>query len=103
MIRPLMLEKAVAALLEAPGHTASSMRHSVFERLRRDAGSVPEEMEALVEKIAACPWSVADADIARLRDAGYSEDQIYELLLAAATGAGMRRFDAGLRAMEEAG
>jgi hypothetical protein len=98
-----MLEKAVAALLETPGHTALSVRRAVFERLRRGAGPVPEDMEALAEKIAARPWSVADADITRLRDAGYSEDQIYGLLLAAATGAGMRRFDAGLRAMEEAG
>jgi alkylhydroperoxidase family enzyme len=55
-----------------------------------------------VEKIADRPWSVTDADLTRLAEAGYSEDQIYELVLAAAAAAGVRRFEAGLRAMEGA-
>ena len=56
----------------------------------------------LVEKIAERPWTVTDEDFARLRAAGYSEGQLYEVTLAAALGAGLRRFDAGLRALQEA-
>jgi alkylhydroperoxidase family enzyme len=70
--------------------------------VRLGTGEVPERLKALVEKIADRPWSVSDEDIARLREAGYSEDSIYELVLAAAAGAGIRRFDAGLRAIEGA-
>lgn len=103
MQRPVLLEKAIAALLGSPGHTVPSQRQSVFDRVRLGAGQVPEAWAGLVEKIAERPWSVNDEDFTQLFAAGFSEDQVYELLLAAATGAGMRRVDAGLRAMEEAG
>lgn len=103
MPRPFLLEKAIAALLGSPGHTAPSLRQSVFDRVRLGTGDVPEAWTPLVEKIAQRPWSVTDEDFTLLFEAGFSEDQIYELLLAAASGAGMRRVDAGLRAMAEAG
>lgn len=63
---------------------------------------MPEDLKTLVEKIADRPWSVGDEDFRRLREAGYSEDHIYELVLAAATGAGVRRLEAGLHAIEGA-
>ena len=96
------MEKAIASLLGAPGKTDTPLRHAIFDRVRLGAGEVPENLRALVEKIAGRPWSVTDEDITRLAEAGYSEDQIYELVLAAAAGAGVRRFDAGLRAIEGA-
>lgn len=68
--------------------------------MRLGTGAVPENLTALLDKIAERPWTVTDDDIASLKAAGYSEDQLYELVLAAATGAGIRRLDAGLRAME---
>lgn len=100
MSRPWRVEKAIASLLGAPGKTDTSLRQAVFDRVRLGTGKVPEDLRALVEKIADRPWSVSDEDIGRLLKAGYSEDQLYELVLAAAAGAGARRFDAGLRAME---
>ena len=96
------MEKAIASLLGAPGETDTSLRQAVFDRVRLATGAVPANLTALVEKIADRPWSVSDEDISRLREAGYSEDQIYELVVAAAAGAGIRRFDAGLRAIEGA-
>ena len=99
---PWRMEKAIASLLGAPGETDTSLRQSVFDRARLGSGEVPENLKALVEKIADRPWSVSDEDITRLREAGYSEDYIYELVLAAAAGAGVRRFEAGLRAIEGA-
>jgi alkylhydroperoxidase family enzyme len=56
----------------------------------------------LVNKVADCPWMVSDEDFARLRAAGYSNGQLYEVTLAAALGSGLQRFEAGLRAIEEA-
>jgi alkylhydroperoxidase family enzyme len=96
------MEKAIASLLGAPGETDSSLRQAVFDRVRLGTGELPEKLKALVEKIADRPWSVSDEDFTRLREARYSEDQIYELVLAAAAGAGVRRFQAGLRAIEGA-
>ena len=89
-------------MLGVPGETETSLRRAVFERVRIGSGEVPENLAALVEKIAERPWTVSDEDILHLRKAGYSEDQIYELILAAAAGAGVRRLDAGLRALEKA-
>ena len=103
MPRPLLLEKAVAALLGEPGHVSPLLRQSVFDYVRLGAGNVPEAWMPLVEKVAERPWSLTDEDFTLLFAAGFSEDQIYELLLACAAGAGMRRVDAGLRAMAEAG
>ena len=99
---PWRMEKAIASLLGAPGETDTSLRQAVFDRVRIGAGEVPEDLRTLVEKIADRPWSVNDEDLTQLREAGYSEDQIYELVLAAAAGAGVHRFEAGLRAIEGA-
>jgi alkylhydroperoxidase family enzyme len=96
------MKKAIASLLGAPGETDTSLRQAVFDRVRLGTGEVPEKLRGLVEKIAESPWSVSDEDITHLREAGYSEDHIYELVLAAAAGAGVRRFEAGLRAIEGA-
>jgi hypothetical protein len=102
MSRPTMVERALSSLLQAPGRTETSLRRAVFDRLRLGNGEAPENLSALLKKIADQPWAVDDGDISRAREAGYSEDQLLEVILAAATGAGMRRLDAGLRAIEEA-
>jgi hypothetical protein len=102
MSLPRRVKKAIASLLGAPGETATSLRQAVFDRVRLGTGEVPENLRSLVEKIADRPWSVSDDDITLLRRSGYSEDHIYELVLAAAAGAGLRRFEAGLSAIEGA-
>src|SRR5215470_250612 len=102
MYRPPHIEKVIASLLGSAGESDVSLRRGVFEQVRTGRGEVPENLTALVGKIARRPWTVTDDDILQAREAGYSEDQVYELVLAAATGAGVRRLDAGLRAIAEA-
>jgi alkylhydroperoxidase family enzyme len=99
---PAKLQKAIAAILSQPGETELSLRCAVLERNRSGDAQVPEVLREFVDKIAAQPWTVGDEDFARLRAAGYSEGQLYEVTLAAALGAGLQRFDAGLRALDEA-
>lgn len=99
---PANLQKAIDALLTQSGDTEPLFRRQILERNRSGSGPLPESIQLLVEKIARCPWSVNDQDFEQLRAAGYSEGQLYELTLAAALGAGLKRFDAGLRAIEEA-
>jgi alkylhydroperoxidase family enzyme len=100
---PANLQKAIDAILTQTGSTELSLRRTVLERTRNGEGQVPEALREFVEKIAERPWTVNDEDFARLRAAGYSEDELYEVTLAAAVGAGLQRFEAGLRALEEAG
>ncbi len=42
---------------------------------------------------------MTDADVEALKAAGLSEDEIFEATVAAAVGAGLARFEAGLRTL----
>lgn len=99
---PSHLQQAIHAILNDPGATDLSLRRAVFESARSGQGQVPEALRELVDKVADRPWTVTDQDFTRLSAAGYSEAQLYEFTLACALGAGLERFDAGLRALEDA-
>jgi hypothetical protein len=59
--------------------------------------------QAYVEKVRTCANQITDGDLDGLRAAGWSEDRIFELSIAAATGAARHRLDAALAAMAAAG
>lgn len=106
MSLPTQLRKAIHAILSSSGATELSLRRSVLEYARSGGPQTPSDLpeEALrefVEKIAERPWAITDNDFARMQAAGYSEDQLYEITLACALGAGLQRFDAGLLALGE--
>jgi alkylhydroperoxidase family enzyme len=109
MVLPKSVQNAVEALLGSAGKSDPALLRAVFEWTRRGGGEIPAtqpgafELRELVEKINELPWTVSDEDFSRLRQAGYSEDQLFELTVASAAGAGIRRFEAGLRAIEAAG
>jgi alkylhydroperoxidase family enzyme len=52
-------------------------------------------------KVAHNPTSITDEHVKALRDAGYSEDQIFECIIAAAVGAGVERLRKGLALVGE--
>jgi len=84
------------SVLMGPGHTSARLREAVARRK-----DVPEELRALVDKIASHAYKVTDEDLAALK-AKYSEDELFELVVAASLGAAMDRLHAGLRALEDA-
>jgi hypothetical protein len=88
-------EATAAAVLRGPGATSAELRQGCARE------EVPDELRALVEKIARHAYQVMDEDLVTLR-AKYSEDQLFEIIVAAAFGAADRRLTAGLRALEEA-
>jgi alkylhydroperoxidase family enzyme len=53
----------------------------------------PAEMAAYLEKVRERAYAVVDADIEALKDAGFSEDAIFEQTVAVAIGEGLRRVD----------
>jgi len=59
----------------------------------------PPELELYLEKVRRHAYEVTDADVQRLKDAGFSEDEIFEHTVSAAVAAGLERLDAGLRAL----
>jgi hypothetical protein len=59
-------------------------------------------LDALVGKVAGRPVLVTDADIGAAKASGYSEDQLFELVICAAVGQSTRLYEAGLAALAEA-
>jgi alkylhydroperoxidase family enzyme len=84
-----------AAVLRGPGTTSPELRQAVAH------GDPPEELRALVEKIRRHAYRVTDEDLASL-GGRYTEDQLFELVVAAAFGAAEARLRAAMRALEEA-
>lgn len=65
-------------------------------------GELPEPLAAYTGKVRRHAYKLVDGDIARLREAGHSEDEIFEATAAAAVGAGLTRLRAALAAVEAA-
>jgi hypothetical protein len=66
-----------------------------------NAGLAPP-LDTLIGKVATRPVQVSDADFATARSAGYTEDQLFELVVCAAVGESERRYEAGLAALAHA-
>jgi hypothetical protein len=102
-----LVSKLLASLREQSSPLASDVRQAILKRAAADGGAVleggavPEELERLVDKIARHAYRVTDEDYAQLREAGYSEDQLFALTLSAATGAAWARLARGLAVLHE--
>jgi alkylhydroperoxidase family enzyme len=57
---------------------------------------MPTALQAYVHKVRTRAYTVTDEDVERIRAAGYSEDQVFELTVAAAYGAALARLRSGL-------
>jgi hypothetical protein len=84
-----------AALLHAPAATPEELRVAVAE------GQASPELMALVEKIRTRAYTVTDRDLDSLRET-FTEDQLFEIIVAAAFGASEERLRSALHALEEA-
>jgi alkylhydroperoxidase family enzyme len=60
------------------------------------APSPPPAMAAYLDKVRERAYAVTDADVATLKQAGFSEDEIFEQTVAAAIEQGLRRLDSAL-------
>jgi alkylhydroperoxidase family enzyme len=61
--------------------------------------TAPPEFATYLEKVRLHAYKVTDADVQALKDAGFSEDQIFENTVSAAAAAGFERLEAGLGAL----
>jgi hypothetical protein len=103
---PKKVQIMLESLLGRAGESEPALRRLVFERTRtgrEQSQAVSRDLLAFVAKLDQRPWTIVRDDLSALRQAGYSEDQIFELIAAASAGAGVRRFEAGLGAIERAG
>lgn len=85
------------AVFAGPGRTDPAMRRSA------DTGeALSEPWLSYTAKVRDEPWGLTDSDIEELKAAGHSEDEIFEMTVAAAVGAALRALDVGLRALHHA-
>lgn len=87
----------VARVLEGEGRASPELRRAAFDNER-----LAEPLGAFVDKVAYRARMVTDADIAMLRKAGLSEDQIYEIVVCAAIGQATRQYHNALAALSAA-
>jgi alkylhydroperoxidase family enzyme len=90
------MKRLVDAVLAGPGTLDPSIRRAAAGQ----AADVPEAFRGYLDKVARHAYKVTDEDVEALRAAGYSEDQIFEATVSCALGAGLRRLEAGLSAIE---
>ena len=88
-------DATAAAVLDGPGTTPETLRQAVAR------GEAPEELRALVDKIRRHAYQVTDEDLAALGGL-YSEDELFEIVIAASFGAAEHRLRAGLCALDDA-
>jgi AhpD family alkylhydroperoxidase len=82
------------ATLAAPAVTTPALRTAVAT-----GDAVPEPWRSYAETVRVASYKITDADIRQLTAAGHSEDEIFEVTVAAAVGAALRTFDAGRHAV----
>ena len=104
---PANVQRALNALLSQPGVCEPSLRRATVAHVAWLSGGndeaarpVPDEWAAYVDKVARHAYQVTDEDVQALKDAGYSEDAIFEVTLSAAMGAGLARLERGLQALK---
>ena len=101
------LSKLVDTVLFGPGKTTSELRCAVEARAgalsgRRDSDAhIPVELSDWVEKVARHAYRTTDEDVELLKTAGYSEDEIFELTVAASVGAARARMERALGTLDE--
>ena len=81
-------------ILNGEGRASPEQRARAFS----NAG-LPEPLDGLLGKVVTRPTQVMDADFAAARAAGFTEDQLFELVICAAVGQSARLYDAGLAAL----
>ena len=105
-----LTKRLVDSVLAAPGHTASELRRAIIARAAWLGGRPPDPAEkardvvpaplaVYVDKVARHAYKVTDQDLAALKQAGNSDDVLFEVTVSAALGAALGRLERGLSAL----
>ena len=84
-------------ILTGEGRASAEQRARAFG----NAGLDPP-LDGLLGKVATSPAQVTDADFTAAKAAGFTEDQLFELVVCAAVGQSDRLYESGLAALAEA-
>jgi alkylhydroperoxidase family enzyme len=88
----------VATVLEGHGTASQQLRRAAFAN-----ADLPEPLRVLINTVAENPHAVTDEQVSSVLASGFSEDQVFELVVCAAVGQSTRQHEAALRALAAAG
>jgi len=103
---PTKVQKAVEALLTHSGSCTPALRQAIEAHAAHRSGgdretqALPAELMTYVDKVTLHAYKVTDQDVQQLKEAGYSEDAIFEITLCAGVGASLARLERGLEALK---
>jgi len=103
---PPKVQKAVDALLTSPAVCMPKLRQAVEAYASRlcggatEAPEIPTDLVDYVRKVVLYAYKTTEEDIQRLKEAGYSEDAIFEITLCASMGAGLACMERGLTVLK---
>src|SRR5262249_36807169 len=103
---PPKVVQTVQALLTRPASTPPSLRQAALARATQIAerapapAAIPDDLAPYLDQVVSDANRTTEDQVQQLKDAGYSEDQIFELTLCAALGAGLARLNRGLAALQ---
>ncbi len=102
-----LIARLVDSILEGEGESDPALRQAVESRAETLSGrknlektELPEIIRAYVDKIALHAYKVTEDDILSLKEAGFTEDVIFEISVSAALGTGLARLERGLNALK---
>lgn len=87
----------VDRVLNADGKASAQLRARAFGN-----DGLPPPLDTLISKVATNPAQVTEADFAAATASGFSEDQLFELVICAVVGQSARLYEAGMAALAEA-
>lgn len=87
-------------VLDGPGETAPALRHAVALSAT-DGSAAPPPYGALARNIGEAPYRTTDADVADVVRVTGSERATFEVIVAAAVGAGLLRWQRAVTILDE--
>jgi hypothetical protein len=95
------------SVLGPKGKTGAALRRAIEARAEELAGGPPADVAAIpanlretVDTVSRHAYRITDGDVQALLQAGYSEDDVFEIFAAASVGAGLARLERGLAALK---
>lgn len=100
------LQQTIEALHTKPGFITLELRQQVTDyavqltQASTTSPDIPAEWEPYLKKVTLYAYKTMDEDVDQLKEVGHSEDEIFELTLCAALGAGLARLERGMVALK---